>query len=168
MGVCINNQESRDICIKKGTHYQVGFIHPHEDPLICPIATYQCYVAQLASSTLTSVKHLYLDQTLNPLIRYMFDINQATSSDTIGRHITKVSDPLPLPRAWKRRRLVALLTSPLPLSMFSTSQSSYADGEQSTLIKNLPILNLDPVLNKRMVVYQMIWAFLAMSSPLRT
>lgn len=87
------------------------------DPLICPIATYQCYVAQLASSTLTSVKHPYLDQTLNPLIRYMFDINQAASSDTIGRYITKVSDLLPLPRAWKRRRLVALLASPWPLSM---------------------------------------------------
>ncbi|KAK5822898.1 hypothetical protein F5H01DRAFT_364102 [Linnemannia elongata] len=132
MGVCINNQESRGIC----------------------------------------VKHRYLDQILNLLIRYMFDINQATSSDTIGRHITKVSDLLSLPRAWKRRRLVELLASPWPLSMFSTSQSSYADGEckryQSTLIKNQPILALDPVLNKRMVIYQMIRTVLKMSSPLRT
>ncbi|KAF9198966.1 hypothetical protein BGZ59_004276, partial [Podila verticillata] len=73
------------------------FIHPHDDSLVCPVAAYICYVAFLASSTLTSVKHPYLDQTFQPLIRHISDINQAASTDTIGRHITKVSDLLPLP-----------------------------------------------------------------------
>ena len=93
------------------------FIHPHEDPLVCPVATYQCYVAQLASSTLTSVKHPFLDQTFNSLIRHIFDFNQAASSDTIGRHITKVSDLLPLPPGMEKALLVALSALPWPLSM---------------------------------------------------
>ncbi|KAG0252168.1 hypothetical protein BGZ95_006698, partial [Linnemannia exigua] len=67
------------------------------DSLVCPVVTYQCHVAQLASSTLVSVKLPFLDQTFNPLIRHLFDINQAASTDTIGHHITKVSDLLPLP-----------------------------------------------------------------------
>ncbi|KAH7054859.1 hypothetical protein BKA57DRAFT_524309 [Linnemannia elongata] len=104
------------------------FIHPHEDPLISPVATHQCYVAQLAPATLTSVKHPYLDQTFNPLIRYIFDINQAASSDTIGRHITKVSDLLPLPPGMEKAPSGRSLGSSLAIEHGATSDEVQAQG----------------------------------------
>jgi len=104
------------------------FIHPHEDPLVCPVATYQCYVAQLASSTLTSVKHPFLDQTFNPLIRYIFDVNQAASSDTIGRHITKMSDLIPLPPGLEKAPSGRSIGSSLAIEHGALSDEVQAQG----------------------------------------
>ncbi|KFH63564.1 hypothetical protein MVEG_10973 [Podila verticillata NRRL 6337] len=104
------------------------FIHPHEDPLVCPVATYQCYVAQLSTSTLTSVKHPFLDQTLNPLIRHIFDINQAASSDTIGCHIARVSDLLPLPLGLEKAPSGRSLSSSLAIEHGASSDEVQAQG----------------------------------------
>ncbi|KAF9198735.1 hypothetical protein BGZ59_004419, partial [Podila verticillata] len=98
------------------------------DPLVCPVATYQCYVAQLSASTLTSVKHPFLDQTLNPLIRHIFDINQAASSDTIGRHIARVSDLLPLPLGLEKAPSGHSLGSSLAIEHGASSDEVQAQG----------------------------------------
>jgi len=105
-----------------------GFIHPHEDPLVCPVATYQCYVAQLASSSLSSVKQPFLDQTFNPLIRHIFNLNQAASSDTIGRHITKMSDLLPLPPGMEKAPSGRSLGSSLAIERGASSDEVQAQG----------------------------------------
>ena len=105
-----------------------AFIHPHEDPLVCSVAAYQCYVAQLTSSTLTSVKHPFLNQTLNPLIRHILDINQAASSDTIGRHITKVSGLLPLPTSMEKVPSGRSLGSSLAIEHSASSDEVQAQG----------------------------------------
>ncbi|KAF9943875.1 hypothetical protein BGZ72_003232, partial [Mortierella alpina] len=73
------------------------FIHPHEDPLICPVATYQAYVALTATSSLSRVKHPYLDQYFRPLVRHAFNINKAATTDTISRHIRTMSALINLP-----------------------------------------------------------------------
>ena len=104
------------------------FIHPHEDPLVCPVATYQCYVAQLTSSTLTSIKHPFLDQFFNPLIRHIFDFNQAASSDTIGRHITKVSDLVPLPPGLEKAPSGHSIGSSLAIEHGASSDEVQAQG----------------------------------------
>jgi len=110
------------------------FIHPHEDPLVCPVATYQCYVAQLASSTLTSVKHPFLDQVFNPLIQHIFDFNQATSSDTIGHHITKVSDLVPLPRGLEKEPSGHSIGSSLAIKHGASSDEVQAQGFWAHLV----------------------------------
>lgn len=104
------------------------FIHPHEDQLVCPVATYQCYVAQLASSSLSCVKHPFLDQTFNPLIRHVFDINQAASCDTIGRHITRVSDLLSLPPGMGKAPSGRSLGSSLAIEHGASSDEVQAQG----------------------------------------
>ncbi|KAF9371494.1 hypothetical protein CPB97_001932, partial [Podila verticillata] len=50
-----------------------------------------------AGQHIINIKHPHLDRLFNPLIRHIFDINKAASSETISRHITKISDLLSLP-----------------------------------------------------------------------
>ena len=104
------------------------FIHPHENPLVCPVATYQCYVALLTSSTLTSIKHPHLDRFFNPLIRHIFDINKAASSETIGRHITKISHLLSLPPGLEKAPSGRSLGSSLAIEHGATSDEVQAQG----------------------------------------
>jgi hypothetical protein len=60
----------------------------------------------------------FLDQTLNPLTRYILDFYKTALSNTIGRHISKVSDLLPLPPGMEKAcLLVALLALPWSLSV---------------------------------------------------
>ncbi|KAF9119495.1 hypothetical protein BGW39_000269, partial [Mortierella sp. 14UC] len=73
------------------------FIRLHEDPLVCLVATYQCYAAQLASFTLISVKHPFFGPDLQSFDSTIFDFNLSASTVTIGHRIAKVSDLLPLP-----------------------------------------------------------------------
>lgn len=74
------------------------FIHPHENPLLCPVAAFKSYSARLAGSMALLVKHPHLKSVkFLPIIRNLGNVNKTVGSDTISNHITKVSSRIVLP-----------------------------------------------------------------------
>ncbi|GJJ74449.1 hypothetical protein EMPS_06807 [Entomortierella parvispora] len=71
------------------------FIHPHDNPLFCPVEAYKSYVARLEGSSVKPVKHPRINREYLPLIRHIRMGDRVVGSQTISRHIKNVSSRIP-------------------------------------------------------------------------
>lgn len=102
------------VCPKEKRHGQViervTHIHPHADPILCPVQTYQAYKARIAS---TPCPHPY-PRRFGPrshvyrLIRSARDPSVAISAQRISKHIASLLDLIPRPPGSSRPKARAL------------------------------------------------------------
>ncbi|KAF8948174.1 hypothetical protein BGZ47_006137 [Haplosporangium gracile] len=84
-----------------------------------------CWLRAVSCAHQMDVSH---SSTFVPLIRHTFDLNQAASTDTIGRHITKISDLLPLPNGMEKAPSGRSLGSSLAIEHDASSDKVQAQG----------------------------------------
>ncbi|KAG2221602.1 hypothetical protein INT45_005176 [Circinella minor] len=65
-------------------------IHPHSDPLVCPVNTYKAYCSRVASASVSVLHPVFSQVSLVPLLRYVYHHDQGLSSQRISKYINQV------------------------------------------------------------------------------
>ncbi|OAD67390.1 hypothetical protein PHYBLDRAFT_174429 [Phycomyces blakesleeanus NRRL 1555(-)] len=91
--VIVASKEKRSgRCIKR-----VVAIQPHEDPLLCPVATYLAYKSNIAFSVCIWPHSVLSQVTLQQLVRDVHNYNRPIESERISKHIQFLIEKIPSP-----------------------------------------------------------------------
>ncbi|KAG2217668.1 hypothetical protein INT45_006177 [Circinella minor] len=76
---------------RSGMHItKTGIIHPHSDPLVCPVNTYKAYCSRVALAPVSVPHPVFPQVSLVPLLRYVHRHDQGISSQRISKYIIQV------------------------------------------------------------------------------
>jgi hypothetical protein len=76
---------------KAGLHYvKTVTLHPHVDPIFCPVQAYSAYIRRCASLPARGPHPLYPDVTINFLFRSLDNSSHKVNPETISRYIRTV------------------------------------------------------------------------------
>ncbi|PHZ14172.1 uncharacterized protein RHIMIDRAFT_236160 [Rhizopus microsporus ATCC 52813] len=65
-------------------------IHPHPDPLLCPVAAYLVYVSRIASVTCYAAHSAFPSISIHCLFRSLADHSQPIGPERISKHIRRI------------------------------------------------------------------------------